>query len=53
MPVIQSGNCPINVKIDGSDSAPALIMSNSLGTNLGMWDPQVTGAEQAFPAGAV
>ena len=48
MPVIQSGNCPINVKIDGSDSAPALIMSNSLGTNLGMWDPQAQALSKHF-----
>jgi 3-oxoadipate enol-lactonase len=48
MPVIQSGSCPINVQIDGSESMPALIMSNSLGTNLGMWDPQVAALSRHF-----
>ncbi len=41
MPVIQSGGCPINVTIDGDERAPVLILSNSLGTDLGMWEPQV------------
>jgi 3-oxoadipate enol-lactonase len=31
----------INYRIDGPNDAPALLMSNSLGTNFGMWDPQV------------
>jgi len=29
------------VTVDGDAAAPALILSNSLGTNLAMWDPQV------------
>ena len=41
MPVIQSGNCPINVVIDGPETAPVLILSNSLGTDHGMWEPQM------------
>jgi 3-oxoadipate enol-lactonase len=32
--------CPINVEVEGSASAPALMLSNSLGTNLHMWDDQ-------------
>jgi 3-oxoadipate enol-lactonase len=48
MPAIQSGTCSINVQIDGSDNAPALILSNSLGTNVGMWDPQVPALSQHF-----
>jgi len=32
--------CPIYVEVTGSDSAPALLLSNSLGTNLHMWDDQ-------------
>jgi 3-oxoadipate enol-lactonase len=31
----------INVEVAGADSAPALMLSNSLGTNLTMWDDQV------------
>lgn len=42
MPMITADDgCPINVVIDGSDSAPVLMLSNSLGTNLHMWDDQV------------
>jgi 3-oxoadipate enol-lactonase len=48
MPVIQSGTCPINVQVDGRDNAPVLILSNSLGTNFGMWDPQVPALSQHF-----
>lgn len=33
--------CRINVEVSGSDSAPALMLSNSLGTNIHMWDDQV------------
>jgi 3-oxoadipate enol-lactonase len=40
MPVIDAEGCKINVQIDGPDNAPALILSNSLGTNLSMWDEQ-------------
>ncbi|MGH2509151.1 MAG: 3-oxoadipate enol-lactonase, partial [Ktedonobacteraceae bacterium] len=28
-------------RVDGPDSAPPLVMINSLGTDLRMWDPQV------------
>ena len=48
MPVIQSRGCPINVQIDGGERAPVLIMSNSLGTNFGMWDPQVAALARHF-----
>ncbi|HEX5507292.1 MAG TPA: 3-oxoadipate enol-lactonase, partial [Pseudolabrys sp.] len=41
MPMIDADGCPINVQIDGRESAPVLMLSNSLGTNLHMWDAQV------------
>ena len=42
MPMINADDgCPIHVEVAGSDSAPALMLSNSLGTNLNMWDDQV------------
>jgi 3-oxoadipate enol-lactonase len=41
MPTITADDgCPINVEVAGSDSAPVLMLSNSLGTNLHMWDDQ-------------
>ena len=30
-----------NVEVEGPDGAPVLILSNSLGSNLHMWDPQI------------
>jgi 3-oxoadipate enol-lactonase len=42
MPMINADDgCPIHVEVTGSDSAPALMLSNSLGTDLHMWDDQV------------
>ena len=42
MPTIKADDgCPIHVEVTGSESAPALMLSNSLGTNLHMWDDQV------------
>jgi 3-oxoadipate enol-lactonase len=40
MPTIDADGCPIHVEVEGSESAPALMLSNSLGTNLHMWDDQ-------------
>jgi 3-oxoadipate enol-lactonase len=40
MPMIDADGCPIYVEVEGSDSAPVLMLSNSLGTNLHMWDDQ-------------
>ncbi|HWK00195.1 MAG TPA: 3-oxoadipate enol-lactonase [Xanthobacteraceae bacterium] len=40
MPTIDAAGCKINVEIDGVASAPPLVISNSLGTNLHMWDEQ-------------
>ena len=40
MPMIDADGCSIYVEVEGSDSAPVLMLSNSLGTNLHMWDDQ-------------
>jgi 3-oxoadipate enol-lactonase len=41
MPTITTDDgCPIHVEVAGSESAPALMLSNSLGTDLHMWDDQ-------------
>ena len=41
MPMITADDgCPINVEVEGRDGAPVLMLSNSLGTNLHMWDDQ-------------
>ena len=42
MPQIEvDDGCTINVEVEGPAGAPALMLSNSLGTNLHMWDDQV------------
>jgi 3-oxoadipate enol-lactonase len=41
MPVIEANGCPIYVQVEGPQDAPVLILSNSLGTTLHMWDGQV------------
>src|SRR6266581_1938070 len=41
MPTIQADGCPIHVEVDGPEQAPVLMLSNSLGTDLHMWDDQV------------
>ncbi len=38
----------INFEIDGPDNAPWLVLSNSLLTNLSMWDDQVAALKQSF-----
>ena len=40
MPVIQADGCSIHVEVEGAERAPVLMLSNSLGTNLHMWDDQ-------------
>jgi 3-oxoadipate enol-lactonase len=43
MPTIHADDgCPLNVRIEGRDDAPVLMLSNSLGTNLTMWDDQAS-----------
>ncbi len=42
MPAIKTDDgCSIHVEVDGPERAPVLMLSNSLGTNLHMWDEQV------------
>jgi 3-oxoadipate enol-lactonase len=41
MPFIESDGARINYRFDGSEGAPVLVFSNSLGTNFFMWDAQI------------
>lgn len=41
MPLIDIGNARLNYELEGEEGAPALILSNSLGTTLQMWAPQM------------
>jgi 3-oxoadipate enol-lactonase len=38
--IIADDDCPIHVEVEGREGAPALMLSNSLGTNLSMWNDQ-------------
>jgi 3-oxoadipate enol-lactonase len=48
MPTIQSNGCPINVVVEGPESAPVLMLSNSLGTTHAMWQPQLEAFTRHF-----
>jgi 3-oxoadipate enol-lactonase len=48
MPTIEVNGARINYQIDGAENAPPLVLSNSLGTNLHMWDKQVPSLAKRF-----
>jgi 3-oxoadipate enol-lactonase len=48
MPVIDADGCRIHVEVEGPERAPMLMLSNSLGTTLNMWDRQVAAFTQHF-----
>lgn len=41
MPTVQLADGALNYQIDGPAGAPVLVLSNSLGTDLRMWDAQI------------
>jgi 3-oxoadipate enol-lactonase len=43
-----SDGCAIAFRIDGAERAPALLLSNALGTTLDMWAPQVASLSSHF-----
>jgi 3-oxoadipate enol-lactonase len=45
---IEAGGLRFNVAIDGPEGTPWLVLSNSLGATLGMWQRQVTAFAQHF-----
>jgi 3-oxoadipate enol-lactonase len=49
MPIIKADDgCALNVEVEGPANAPALILSNSLGTDLHMWDDQAPAFAKQF-----
>ena len=48
MPLIEVDGCRLNVEVEGPSGAPVLMLSNSLGTDLSMWEPQVKPFTQRF-----
>jgi 3-oxoadipate enol-lactonase len=48
MPDINADGCTIHVEVEGPQSAPVLMLSNSLGTNMHMWDDQIPAFTRHF-----
>src|SRR5260370_455464 len=48
MPMIDADGCMLNVSVEGRDSGPTLMLSNSLGCTLQMWQPQMKALTQLF-----
>jgi 3-oxoadipate enol-lactonase len=48
MPMIDADGCLLNVSVDGRDGGPTLMLSNSLGTSLQMWEPQMPHLTKLF-----
>jgi 3-oxoadipate enol-lactonase len=45
---IKANEITFNYEIDGPEGAPWLVFSNSLATNLSMWDPQAADLKRSF-----
>jgi 3-oxoadipate enol-lactonase len=48
MPNINADGCNIHVEVEGPEHAPVLMLGNSLGTNLHMWDDQAPAFTRHF-----
>jgi 3-oxoadipate enol-lactonase len=48
MPMIDADGCLLNVSVEGRQSGPTLMLSNSLGCTLRMWEPQMKALTQIF-----
>ena len=48
MPRLSVGNAELEYRLDGPAEAPVLMLSNSLGTALAMWEPQVPALTARF-----
>src|SRR5215831_17046326 len=48
MPFIDSNQAQIHYALEGPADKPALVLSNSLGTDFSMWDPQIPEFTKSF-----
>src|SRR5713226_7210360 len=49
MPIVNAKDgCPINYQVEGPANAPVLMLCNSLGTDLHMWDEQAPAWSKHF-----
>jgi len=45
---IKANGITVNCEVDGADGAPWLVLSNSLATNVSMWDEQASALKRSF-----
>jgi 3-oxoadipate enol-lactonase len=48
LPFINANNLLFHYEWNGPEGAPVLVFSNSLGTNLSLWEPQIPAFEKTF-----
>ena len=48
MPFVEIGDLRTHYELTGDNTQPVLMLSNSLGTNLSMWDTQLSELEKSF-----
>ena len=48
MPTMKLADASLNYRFDGAEGLPVLVLSNSLGTSLGMWDEQIPAFARHF-----
>jgi 3-oxoadipate enol-lactonase len=48
MPFIEANGARLRYRLEGKPGAPMIVFSNSLGTSLSMWDPQVAALRDDF-----
>lgn len=46
--ILTGDGCRIAYRFDGPEDAPILLLSNSLGTHMGMWEPQIAAWAKYF-----
>jgi 3-oxoadipate enol-lactonase len=46
--MIDADGCLLNVSVEGRDGGPTLMLSNSLGTTMHMWEPQIAALTKMF-----
>ena len=48
MPMVDADGCRLNVAVEGRDGGPTLMLSNSLGTTMQLWEPQMPALTKVF-----
>lgn len=48
MPMIDADGCLLNVAVEGRDGGPTIMLSNSLGATMQMWEPQMAALTRLF-----